>query len=214
MVAWMRSLFPTFTVTYAPIENARQALVRAQDHKNVGIPGICIYRTACPKEQGSNSIPQAKEGFFYQGLTEDPTKFNKMQIVRVVAEYTLNTITLRDSDRDLVERTLMFNDAFTTLNFTIKGKTTAGDNYNISSTAPLQQFEPSYNQEQVDTKTGRISWYSLEKKFEIHTGWIKTHQDPAIQSILVQFKSLFEGCEVTDEMCENITIIPKVSNSN
>ena len=212
MVVWLRGMFPTLTVTYAPIEQSRQALARETQNQSVGIPGISIYRTACPKWKSAHTLVQAQEGF--KSLTENPNNLgqnrtiDKVQLVRVMAEYTMKAWTMNVQDRDSVERTLAFSDVFKTITYQVKGLNQNNDSYNISGSAAFEGEDPTYDQSNVDEKTGRVIWYGLEKRFQVSTAWMNTHQEPAILSILTQFQPLFEGQVVDSSLFENITVVP------
>ena len=204
MAVWLKSLFPKYTVAYASPDQDRQALVRMASKdsghtvESVGIPGLTIYRTACPRWKGVGSTAQASDG--YTGGRTNST-YDVARMVRVRPVYTVKAWTRRLEDRDGIERVLAFAENYKTVKIIVP----VGNGNTIGTDSPIEAGDPTY-QHVPDAETGVPIWYGLQLEYQTSSAWLQTHQDPMINEILMSFEFMTTGTPIPDSVFELITV--------
>jgi hypothetical protein len=208
---FLQSLFPKdYTVVWSPPDLSREALARLQNNQgnaSVGIPGLTYCRTSCIKNKRAASIPQAHDGFLAgAGPTPahgEPTTFDTIKYIRVLAEYSVVGWTKSKSDRDAMERILWFCDIYNGINFQFQGP-----NFSIENDFAFEGDDPNYR-EIPDEKSKRVLWWGIEKKFIATTQWVETGSVPEITSVSVEFENYFSGIPLSDSIKEYFTVVPR-----
>ena len=207
--AYLKSLFLAYPVVMAPTDTvkSRQALARMQKNNEVGVPGLCYWRTATPRDGSSYNIAQATEG--YNSGQNQALTYDKIAFVRVMCEYELVGWTTRYSDRCSMERTLRFSEPFQTIPFNFEGQTFDHKTFDITTDVAFAMEDPTY-EEEVDPKTGKPLYYALRTRLAVSGQWVKTHQDPYIDEILVKFYDVLNSeAPITESLINTVTITPR-----
>lgn len=191
------AVFPSFTTAYSPPAFSRQALARAMQQENVGIPGLTVFRTDTQVEEGRNNRPMAAVGQNFGDKTPRDM-VTLVQGIPIRAEYTLLAWADNQQDMNTIDRILHFCDVYQTVSTEIQG---------WDFEFPINRLSSGYETFGND-KTGLINWFCTEKKYEVNTDWLRTSAVKQIQTISIDFKRILNGNVIDPVDIESIIVQP------
>lgn len=192
---------PELVYVYAPPDASRQALATAQGQKDIGIPGISIFRTGTAHISDQASKPLQAIGWT-AGLNQDQHSMNLLATYPVMARYKLVAWCKFISDMNGIERCLSFVDAYKVITLNLPEP---GLQYPNAIQFPVFGKEWDYEYI-IQPQTGEVLWYKLTKSIDVAAAWTIGHKVPRVEEIVTNYQELVSGTPITYNALESINI--------